>query len=121
MSTPSNKRLILSIANTKEREIIYKFRHNIYAEELGQHTINSSNIIKDKLDLVNHYIIAKYNNEIVGFISITTPSSNKYSVDKYFDRTSIPFQFDESLYEIRLLTVIKERRNSIMALALMYA
>lgn len=121
MSTFFDKRVTLSIANPEERKTIYKFRHDIYAEELGQHAMSTSNMITDELDFVNHYIIAKYNNEIVGFISITTPSSDKYSVDKYFKRESIPFPFDENLYEIRLLTVLKENRNSIIALALMYA
>lgn len=121
MSIVPDKRLILSIANTEERKKIYEFRHKIYAEELGQHEVNTVNIIKDELDLVNHYVIAKYSNEIVGFISITAPSSKKYSVDKYFDRAIIPFHFDENLFEIRLLTVLKKNRNSIIALALMYA
>ena len=121
MSTLSDKRLILSIANKEERKTIYKFRHKIYAEELGQHAVNTFNIIEDELDLVNHYIIAKNCNEIVGFVSITAPSSNKYSVEKYFDRSIIPFHFDEYLFEVRLLTVLKENRNSNIAIALMYA
>ena len=117
---PSPK-LILSIASVQDKQAIYKIRHNIYARELHQHVINTNQQLSDELDVENNYIVARHENEIIGFVSITSPGSIKYSVDKYFSRSVIPFVFDELLYEVRLLTVLKENRNSNVALVLMFA
>lgn len=114
-------KLELLVANHTDRKQIYQIRHNIYANELNQHHPTNNQELTDQLDEENVYIVAKYQNQLVGFISITTPSSTKYSVDKYFSRTDIPFEFDEYLYEVRLLSVIKEKRNAPIALSLMYA
>ncbi|MEO7119619.1 MAG: histidinol-phosphate transaminase, partial [Ginsengibacter sp.] len=105
----------------QHREEIYNIRYNVYAEELHQHSANPVGQLKDDLDLANNYIVAEYNKKVLGFISITSPASKKYSVDKYFNRSVVPYPFDEYLYEIRLLTVIKENRNGYLALALMFA
>ena len=114
-------KLELLVANHADRKQIYQIRHNIYANELNQHHPTNNQELTDQLDQENFYIVAKYQNQLVGFISITTPSSTKYSVDKYFSRTDIPFEFDDYLYEVRLLSVIKEKRNAPIALSLMYA
>ena len=113
--------MILSVATEEDRQEIYRIRHKIYAEELNQHAANSNYQLADELDFKNHYIVAKYGSQIIGFISVTCPGSKSYSVDKYFSRSVIPFPFDEYLYEIRLLTVLKQNRNSNLALALMFA
>ena len=117
----NNQKITFSIASNLDRQNIYKIRHLIYAQELNQHAVNSSQQLTDDLDAENKYIVAKTENQILGFISITTPNSKKYSVDKYFSRSDIPFAFDEYLYEIRLLTVLEKSRNSYLALGLMYA
>jgi len=119
--TSCAEKLILNTASEQDRQEIYNIRHTVYARELDQHSTNSSNQLKDDLDLINHYIIAKYCGQVIGFVSITPPNSKKYSVDKYFNRSCVPYPFDEHLYEIRLLTVIKGIRNSHPALALMFA
>ncbi len=121
MSTTNLLPITLSIANESDREKIYQIRHEIYANELNQHSGNHQQQLCDFLDKENFYIVAKDHEQIVGFISITTPSSTNYSVDKYFPRTAVPFSFDEYLYEIRLLSVIKQKRYAPIALALMYA
>jgi histidinol-phosphate/aromatic aminotransferase/cobyric acid decarboxylase-like protein len=46
---------------------------------------------------------------------------HQYSIDKYFDRQSLPIAFDEGLYEIRLLTVLRKHRGRELATLLMYA
>src|SRR5262245_40888773 len=114
----SDPMLALSIASESDRKEIYKIRHLVYAKELKQHAINSSSELKDNLDSCNHYIVAKQQDSIIGFISITPPGSAKYSVDKYFSRCMIPYLFDDYLYEVRLLTVIEPKRKSALALAL---
>ncbi|MBC7759598.1 MAG: aminotransferase class I/II-fold pyridoxal phosphate-dependent enzyme [Phormidesmis sp. FL-bin-119] len=121
MAITSAPKFTLSLASKIDRQEIYKLRHIVYANELKQHKENPSRELRDELDLCNQYIIARQEQNIVGFISITTPASLKYSVDKYFSRSSIPYDFDDYLYEIRLLTIIEAKRKNSLALALMYA
>ena len=111
----------LSIASESDRQEIYKIRHNVYAKELQQQKENSNCELRDELDMHNHYIVAKHDQSVVGFVSITPPTSTKYSVDKYFSRSTIPYVFDDYLYEIRLLTIIEQKRKGSLALALMFA
>jgi histidinol-phosphate/aromatic aminotransferase/cobyric acid decarboxylase-like protein/N-acyl-L-homoserine lactone synthetase len=104
-----------------DRLEIYRIRHSVYGEELGQHNLNREGVLHDDLDDFNHYIVAKDEEEIRGFVSITPPDRNRYSVDKYFPRNQISISFDESVYEVRLLTVRPSSRGRILFLALMFA
>jgi histidinol-phosphate/aromatic aminotransferase/cobyric acid decarboxylase-like protein/N-acyl-L-homoserine lactone synthetase len=114
-------RLTISVASEAEREAIYRFRHDVYARELAQHGVNSTGFLRDGLDAYNVYLVTKSRGEITGFISITPPTGAKYSLDKYFARDQLPFPFDERLYEVRLLTVVKPQRGGKAAALLMYA
>ncbi len=118
---PPVERYSISPANDADRERIYRIRHEVYACELGQHPENGATLLRDPLDDGNVYIAAKVAGELVGFVSITTPAQGRYSIDKYFERESLPFQVDESVYEIRLLTVLRPHRGSELAMVLMYA
>jgi histidinol-phosphate/aromatic aminotransferase/cobyric acid decarboxylase-like protein/N-acyl-L-homoserine lactone synthetase len=121
MAITSAPKFTLSVASKSDRQEIYKMRHIVYAKELKQHKENSSCELRDELDSINQYIVAKQEKKVVGFVSITPPTSTKYSVDKYFTRSSIPYDFDEYLYEVRLLTILEAKRKSSLALALMFA
>ena len=110
----------INFASACDRDKIYSLRHDVYASELHQHPENKSKFIKDKLDEYNTYIIAKLNGKIVGFVSVTPPEKNVYSIDKYFDRADLPFTVDNDLYEIRILTVVEGYRGKPIALALMW-
>jgi len=116
----NSQRLTTRVANNWDREEIYKLRHEIYAKELQQHQENNSGCLSDDLDSNNVYLIVKYSEEICGFISITLGQNKKLSLDKYFERKDIPINFDEYLYEVRLLSVIKKYRSSNTAMLLMY-
>ncbi|HWH68736.1 MAG TPA: GNAT family N-acetyltransferase, partial [Candidatus Sulfotelmatobacter sp.] len=109
------------MASDLEREEIYRVRHEVYACELGQHPVNAGMRLRDPLDAKNVYLVAKVAGELVGFISITPPGQDPYSIDKYFSRESLPFRVDEGLYEVRLLTVLPAYRGSEAAVLLMYA
>lgn len=111
----------VSPASAKDREAIYRLRHNVYAMELGQHHSNPSESLRDALDEGNVYLVAKTEKGIAGFISITKPSQGAYSIDKYFKREALPFVVDDSTYEVRLLTVLEPFRNREFATLLMYA
>jgi len=110
----------VSTATISDREQIYQIRHSVYATELRQHDENPDERLTDKLDAVNEYVVVRKKERVVGFVSITPPNKLGYSVDKYLSRHEIPVVFDESLYEVRLLTVVPEYRNSVVAELLIY-
>src|SRR6266478_9140775 len=123
VATPTRERfrIVLSLATEPDREVIYRLRHEIYAGELGQHAPNSAGRLSDALDAANVYLLAAIDGQIAGFVSITPPGHTGYSIDKYFARHLFPFPFDDRLYEIRLLTVLKPHRGRELAMLLMYA
>jgi len=116
--TPS---LQVALATPEERESLYRLRHEVYAQEIGQHLSNEQGRLTDALDEVNDYLVVRSKGTVAGFISVTPPSAGSYSIDKYFSRASLPFPVDEGLFEVRLLTVSKPQRGSRVAALLMYA
>jgi histidinol-phosphate/aromatic aminotransferase/cobyric acid decarboxylase-like protein/GNAT superfamily N-acetyltransferase len=117
----SNSLIEISIADNTERNEIYKIRHDVYASELRQHPLNDEATIQDKLDYFNVYVVAKIKGEIIGFISVTPPAENSFSIDKYFTREEIPFEIDANTFEMRILTVLQPHRGKPVAAALMWA
>ncbi len=111
----------LAVATPRDREAIARLRHDVYADELGQHPTNDAQRLRDALDDWNIVLAASCDGEIAGFISVTPPGRPSYSIDKYFERSSLPFVVDDRLYEVRLLTVLKPHRGRELALLLMYA
>jgi histidinol-phosphate/aromatic aminotransferase/cobyric acid decarboxylase-like protein/GNAT superfamily N-acetyltransferase len=119
--TGEMKRPIFHFPTWQDRETIYRLRHDVYATELGQHAENAQRMLRDPLDDFNEYIVASVCGKIVGFVSITPPGHDRYSIDKYLRREELPFVCDSRLYEVRLLTVAQEFRNTPIAALLMYA
>jgi histidinol-phosphate/aromatic aminotransferase/cobyric acid decarboxylase-like protein/GNAT superfamily N-acetyltransferase len=112
----------IRVATEADREVVYRLRHDVYAEELGQHAINAQRRLTDALDSFNTYIVGEVGGvggEIGGFISITPPRGPGYSIDKYFRRAELPLSFDDGLYELRLLTVVAKHRQGPLASLLM--
>lgn len=120
LAVEKDTKIDITLANTNQRELIYKIRHEVYGTELKQHSTNADGKLTDSLDEFNIYIVATFADQILGFVSITPPNQY-YSVDKYFPRHSFPFLFDNGLFEIRLLTVLKPFRNTNVAALLMYS
>jgi histidinol-phosphate/aromatic aminotransferase/cobyric acid decarboxylase-like protein len=118
---PTDSGITLTLADERDRQEIYRLRHRVYARELHQHPENDARALSDALDLVNAYVVAKRANVIVGFVSITPPNPRGYSIDKYFVRADTPLEYDDGLYEVRLLTVVDHHRHSGLAALLMYA
>jgi histidinol-phosphate/aromatic aminotransferase/cobyric acid decarboxylase-like protein/GNAT superfamily N-acetyltransferase len=114
-------RIALSLADDRDRESIYAIRHQVYAGELRQHPENTAGLLRDRLDEVNAYLVAKCAGEIMGFVAVTPPNQFGYSLDKYFPRDDVPLIFDRGLYEVRLLTVTSAHRGTQLATLLMYA
>ena len=115
------QRVTVGVATEQDLDAIFRIRHEVYAEELGQHRKNAEGRLRDRLDEFNSYIVVKSANLIAGFISITPPGGASYSVDKYFPREEVPLPFDDGLYELRLLTVAGAFRGSSVAAILMLA
>ena len=57
--------LTICVAEARERDTIYRVRHEVNARELGQHHTNSSGSLQDSLDERNIYIVAKTQNDLV--------------------------------------------------------
>jgi len=117
----SNRLVTVAVATDADRQRIFRARYEIYGRELGQHPANDSSELRDSLDAFNVYLVARIGGELAGFISVTPPTDSGYSIDKYFARESLPFAFDEHLYEVRLLTVLPAYRGGELATLLMYA
>lgn len=115
------RRLTVRLASAEDRRRIYAIRHDVYAEELRQHACNESLELRDGLDAFNEYIVVAAGETIAGFLSITPPGGERYSLDKYLPRSDWPFRVDEGLYELRLLTVVGPERSGPIAMLLMHA
>jgi GNAT superfamily N-acetyltransferase len=103
--------LLIREGTPRDREVIYRMRHQVYAAELGQHTRVCEGRLSDPLDEYNHYLVAEEDDCIVGFISVTPPDRERYAFDKYFARSDLPFAVDDGLFELRLLTVDRSARG----------
>ena len=114
-------RIQLVHASERDREAIYRIRHEVFARELGQHSPNCAGRLRDALDDFNLYLVAKVEGDVAAFVSLTPPTPPSYSMDKYVARERLPFAFDGQLYEVRLLTVTPAFRGSELAALLMYA
>jgi histidinol-phosphate/aromatic aminotransferase/cobyric acid decarboxylase-like protein/GNAT superfamily N-acetyltransferase len=121
MSNQLQHKARISIADDSDRDSIYALRHEVYAEELHQHTTTHDRMLSDPLDSFNTYIVAKIDGRLAGFVSITPPGFGRYSIDKYLARESVDLSFDEGLYEMRILTVARPHRGTRLAAGLMYA
>ena len=86
---PHPTRIVITLADERDRESIYAIRHQVYASELGQHAENEVGRLTDQLDAVNDYLVAKTAGKILGFVSITPPNALGYSIDKYFAREEL--------------------------------
>ena len=121
LGNKKDNKINIRLGNQADCKTIYSIRHSVYATELSQHSENDRLSLTDALDEFNVYIVAEVDDKIVGFISITPPDENTYSIDKYLSRDSLPFDIDGGTFEIRILTVDKNSRGSKIAALLMYA
>ena len=113
--------ITLAMATEQDMDAILRIRHQFCATELDQHPEKKDGRLTDSLDAFNSYVVAKTGEDVAGFISITSPNSPFYSVDKYFSHDEIPVPFDDGLYELCILTVVETYRGGPIAAALMYA
>ncbi|GII97562.1 pyridoxal phosphate-dependent aminotransferase [Sinosporangium siamense] len=117
----ATEKLELRLGTPADRDWIYRLRHEVYARELGQHTPNEAERLSDELDETNVYIVAAHGEQPIGFVSVTPPWSERYSIDKYLRREDHPILNEDGLFEIRILTVAPDNRGAMTGKLLMYA
>jgi hypothetical protein len=108
----ASKRLRVAVATAADRQAIYRLRHDVYAQELGQHPVEARGLLTDRFDVINEYLVVKRSESLVGHVSITPPGPEGYSLDRYVTRDQLPFAVDEWTHEVRLLTVRDGNRSS---------
>ncbi|MFC4066643.1 histidinol-phosphate aminotransferase family protein [Actinoplanes subglobosus] len=116
------ERLGLRPGTPADRQWIFRLRHTVYAEELGQHAVNPAGRLQDDLD--EHgvvYLVATWGDEPVGFVSVTPPWTGRWSLDKYLSREDLPLLDAPDVFEVRILTVGGPWRGTGAAGLLMYA
>src|SRR5262245_35629736 len=123
MADPSSAacKLVVRLATVDDRDAIARLRHEVYAQELAQHSVRTERRLSDGLDSFNTYLVADCGGAVAGFISITPPGHGTYSVDKYLSCSELSPLFDDRTFEVRLLTISKPFRRRTIAPLLMYA
>lgn len=101
----------IRLANESDKINLSKMIHEIYAKELGQYDTNDSNIIIDKYDENNNYIVAYHGDVLVGMVSITKPNTGKISTLSRIPLNHPTYSFKNEIAEIRLLSIKKEYRG----------
>ncbi|WP_328472205.1 aminotransferase class I/II-fold pyridoxal phosphate-dependent enzyme [Actinoplanes sp. NBC_00393] len=115
-------RLGLRPGTAADQDWIFRLRHAVYAEELGQHEPNAAARLSDALDgLGVVYLVATCGDTPIGFVSITPPWAGRWSLDKYLSRTDLPVLDEPDVFEIRILTVDPAWRRTPAGPWLMYA
>lgn len=93
----------------------------MYAEESGQHPVDPSGRLSDGIDGDTVYLVAARGETRIGFVGLTPPWVDHYSLDKYLTREEPPVLTEEEPFEIRILTVEERWRSTAAAPLLMYA
>jgi GNAT superfamily N-acetyltransferase len=110
------------LGTSADQDWIFRLRHVVYAEELGQHAVSPAGQLRDALDdrgVV--YLVATWGDAPVGFVSITPPWVGRWSLDKYLSREDLPVLDAPDVFEVRILTVAAQWRGTGAAGLLMYA
>lgn len=117
-----SQRLGVRLGTSTDRDWIFRLRHTVYAEELGQHSGNPAGRLSDDLDDRGvGYLVATCDGSPVGFVSITPPWVGRWSLDKYLSRVDLPLLDAPDVFEVRILTVAAPWRGTGAAALLMYA
>jgi GNAT superfamily N-acetyltransferase len=93
----------------------------VYAAELEQYPSNSSHRLEEPPDSENVHIVAMAGEVLAGFISLTPPWAPRYFLERYLDADAAQGLRAGSPFEVRVLTVRAEFRNTPVASLLMYA
>ena len=104
---------------TEEHEFlqIHQLNYQTFVEEIPQNQQNEEKILVDKFHHKNNYIIAKRDEKLVGMVCYN--SQRPFSLDGKINDLDSHLPPHNHLAEIRLLSVIREERKSIVAFRLL--
>lgn len=100
----------------QNRTDVYRARHEVYAQELGQYPENASRTLTDPTDARNQYIVVTKGGALQGFVAVTPPGGALA-----MHRHGLFPPAGEDAHEIRLLTVLPGCRGRGLARALIHA
>lgn len=113
-----NDTLIFKIADEEwEFQEVNKLNYETFVEEIPQHHRNQNKELRDKFDAENTYIIALANSKLVGMLAVR--SKRPFSLDHKLPDLDKYLPESSSVFEVRLLAVRKEYRNSMVFKGLM--
>ena len=121
--TTTWKRSSYVLAHPKDREDVYRARHEVFAEELGQYPCTPDGRLTDDTDAFNQYIVLTRDGTIRGFVSVTPPASaslgtrrTRLSINKHGLHAT-----HADAHEIRVLAVLRGSRGQGLSRVLMHA
>lgn len=98
---------------------IHRFNHQVFAEEVAQHSIHEDNLLVDKFHYKNNYFIAEYNDEIIGMICIHTQAP--FSIEEKYPNFRNHFKDISEVAEVRLYAIQpKFRKHPYLAWGLIF-
>ncbi|MET0448812.1 MAG: hypothetical protein ABW004_10410, partial [Aeromicrobium sp.] len=98
-------------ATQQDLDWMHALRHDVYAEELGQHAPTTTGRLHDGLDGHNVYLVAAAGGRSVAFVSLTPPWAARYGLEKYVTRDELPVLDADGVFEVRILTVDRAWRG----------
>lgn len=95
---------------SSELEQIHQLNYETFVEEIPQHRVNEQRKLIDRFHDANTYIIAKKEDEVVGMIAVK--GTRPFSLDEKLDQLDAYLPPNETLCEIRLLSIKAPYRGS---------
>ncbi len=103
--------------SSTELEQVHALNHRVFADEIGQHTINSSGLLIDRFHAQNRYFIAVRDGVVVGMISAN--AGPEFSIAKRLTNLRVLHDLPRPL-EIRLLAIDPQQRNRMILAGLVW-
>lgn len=104
-------KLIIKIAETEDEfKQIHDLNYKTFVEEIKQHGTNQSERLIDKFDSQNKYFIALEENKLIGMLALR--DVRPFSLDHKLSNLDELIPPHKKVVEVRLLSIIKSRRNS---------
>ena len=93
---------------------ILHLNHQIFAEELGQHTVTGNRLLPDRYSQGSHYFVAEREGHLIGMISIN--ATRPFSIERRLAKPQAVVDTLDNPCEIRMLAVsASERRGLVVA------
>ncbi len=98
-------------------ESIRRLNHSAFAAELGQHATTADGLLVDAREATSRYFVAVYENRVVGMVCASF--ERPFSVESRLADAAILDTLPRRVCEVRLLTIEKEHRNTLVIAGLL--